>query len=58
MGIPDGKKPFVSPRLNWEESIEMGLREVEWEIMGWIDLAQDRNRFRALVNAAMNFRVS
>ena len=57
MGIPEGKKPFVSPRHNWEESNKMDLREVGWEIIDWIDLAQDRNRCRGLLNAAINFRV-
>ena len=57
MGIPEGTKPFGSPRNNWEESNKMDLREVGWEIMDWIDVTQDRNRFRAFVNAVMNFRV-
>ena len=59
MGIPEGKEPFVRvcPRHNWVESNKMDLREVVWEIMDWIDLAQDRKSCRALVNAAMNFRV-
>ena len=38
----------------WEDDIKMGLREVEWGDMDWIDLAQDRDRWRAVVNAVMN----
>jgi hypothetical protein len=57
VGIPEGNKPFVGPRNNLEENNKMDLREVGWEIMDWIDLAEDRNRCRALVNAAMNLRV-
>ena len=57
MGIREGKKSFGSPRHNWEESNKIDLREERWEIMDWIDLAQDRNRCGALVNVAMNLRV-
>jgi hypothetical protein len=45
------------PRRRWEDNIKMDLREVEWGDMDWIDLVQDRDRWRALVNAAMNLRV-
>jgi len=51
-----GKRPLGLGRER-ENNIKMNLQEVEWEDMDWIDLAQDRNRRRALVNAAMNFRL-
>ena len=57
MGKPEGKRPLVSPRLRWEDNINMDLQEVGFEVMDWIDLAQDRERWRALVNAVMNLRV-
>jgi hypothetical protein len=45
------------PRRRWEDNIKMDIREVGWEDMNWIDLAQDRDRWRAIVNAVMNLRV-
>ena len=55
-GKPDGKRPLGRPRRRWKDNIKMALREVGWG-MGWIELAQDRDRWRALVNAVMNLRV-
>jgi hypothetical protein len=43
--------------IGWEDNIKMDLQEVEWGGMDWINLAQDRDRWRALVNAVMNLRV-
>ena len=54
MGIPEGKRPLGGPRHSWEDNIKMDLHEVGCECMDWIDLAQDRDRGRALVNAVMN----
>jgi hypothetical protein len=56
VGKPEGKKPLGRPRLRWEDNIKMDLQEVGWGRMDWIELAQDRNRWRALVNAVMNLR--
>ena len=54
---PEGKRPFGRPRQSWEDSIKMDLQEVGCGAMDWIDLAQDRDRWRAAVNAVMNLRV-
>ena len=56
-GKPKGKRPLGRPRRRWEDNIEMDLQEVGCGDMDWIELAQDRDRWRALVNAAMNLRV-
>ena len=57
MGRPEGRRPLGRARLKWEDNIKMDLQEVGCEGMDWIELAQDRNRWRALVNAVMNPRV-
>jgi hypothetical protein len=56
MGKPEGKRPLGRPRRRWED-IKMDLQEVGCGGMDWIDLAQDGDRWRALVNAVMNLRV-
>jgi hypothetical protein len=53
----EGKRPLGRPRRRWVDNINMDLREIGWGAMDWIDLAQDRNQWRALVNTAMNLRV-
>ena len=57
MGKPEGKRPLVRPRCRWEDNIKMYLQEVGDGVMDWIKLAEDRDRWRALVNAAMNLGV-
>jgi hypothetical protein len=57
VGKPEGKRPLVKPRRRWEDNITMGLQEVGYRGMDWIELAPDRDRWRALVNAVMKFRV-
>jgi hypothetical protein len=54
VGKPEGRRPLGRPRCRWEDNIKADLQEVGCGIMGWIELAQDRDRWRALVNAAMN----
>jgi len=56
VGKPEGKSPLGRPRRRWEDNIEMDLREVGGG-GDWMELAQDRDRWRALVNTVMNFRV-
>jgi len=56
VGKPEGKSPFGRPRRRWENNIKMNLQEVECGGMDWIDLAQDRDRWWALVNALMYLR--
>jgi len=53
---PEGKRPLWRPRHRWEDTIKMGLREVGGG-GDWMELAQDRDRWRALVNTVMSFRV-
>jgi hypothetical protein len=57
VGKPDGKGPLGRPRHRWEDNIKMNLQEVGCGGMDWIELAQDRDRWRVLVNAVMNLRV-
>ena len=57
VGKPEGKRPLERPRRRWDDNIKMDLHEVGCGFMDWIDLAQDRDRWRALVNAVMNLRV-
>jgi len=57
MGKREGKRPLGRPRSRWEDNIKMGLQEVGCGGMDWIELPQDRDRRRELVNAVMNFPV-
>ena len=57
VGKAEGKRPLGRPRHSWEDHIKMDLQEVGCRGMDWIELAQDRVKWRALVNAVMNFRV-
>jgi hypothetical protein len=54
VGRPEGRKPLGRPRRRWEDNIKMDLWEIVFGDMDWINLAQDRDRWRALVNTVMN----
>jgi hypothetical protein len=54
---PEEKRPLGRPRGRWVDNIKMDLREIGWDYRDWIDLAQDRDQWRALVNTVMNLRV-
>jgi hypothetical protein len=56
VGKPEGRRPLGRPRRRWEDNIKMDLREVGWGGVDWIDLAEDRDRWRALVYTVMNLR--
>jgi hypothetical protein len=57
MGKPEEKRPLGRSRRRWEDGIRMSLRETGWDIVDWIQSAQDRDRWRALLNMVMNLRV-
>jgi hypothetical protein len=57
LGKSEGKRPLGRPRCRWVVNISMDLGEVKWDDVDWIGLAQDRNRWRALVNSVMNLQV-
>jgi hypothetical protein len=57
VGRPEERRPRGRPRRGWEGNIKMDLREIEFGDVDWIHLAQDRDRWRALVNTVMNLRV-
>jgi hypothetical protein len=58
VGKPEAKRPLGRPRRRWVNNIKIDLVEVGWGDVAWIGLAQDRDKWRALVNALMNLRVS
>jgi hypothetical protein len=58
VGNPERKRPVGRPRRRWVDNIKIDLREIGWDGMNWIDLTQDRDQWRALVNAVMNLQVS
>jgi hypothetical protein len=57
VGNPEGKRPLGRPRRRWVDNIKMDLGEIGWDGVDWIELAQDRDQWRALVNTVMNLRV-
>jgi hypothetical protein len=57
VGKPEGRRTLRIPRRRWADSIRMNLGGIEWDGVDWIDVAQDRDQWKALVNAVMNLRV-
>jgi hypothetical protein len=57
VGKPEGRRPLGRPMHRWEDNIKMDLQEVGCGCMDWVDMAQYRDRWRALVNVVMNLRV-
>jgi hypothetical protein len=57
VGRPEGRRPLGRHRRRWEDNIEMDIREIWFGDVDWIDLAQDRDRWRAFVNTVMNLLV-
>jgi hypothetical protein len=57
VGKPEGKRPLGRPRRRWVDNIKRDIREIGWDGMDWIDLTQDRDQWRTLVNTVMNLRV-
>jgi hypothetical protein len=57
VGRPDGERPLGRPRRRWEDNSKMDLRELGIDVANWIQLAQDRVRWRACVNTVMNLRI-
>jgi hypothetical protein len=57
VGKHEGKRPMGRPRLRWEDNIKTDLQEVGGGCCDWMELAQDKDRWRALVSTVMNFRV-
>jgi len=57
VGKPEGRRPLERPRRRWENNIKTDLQEVGGGLGDWMDLAQDRDRWRAIMSTVMNFRV-
>jgi hypothetical protein len=57
VGKPEGKRPLGRPRRRWVDNIKINLRKIGWDGMDWIDLAQGRYQWSALVNTVINIRV-
>jgi hypothetical protein len=55
--MPEGKRPLGRPRRRWVDNIKMDLRDIGWDVVDWIDMAQDKDQWRALVNTVLNLRV-
>jgi hypothetical protein len=57
VGKPEGKRPLERPRHRWVDNIKIYLREIRWSGVDWIDMAQDKYRWRTLVNTVMNLQI-
>jgi hypothetical protein len=57
VGKPEGRRSIERPRGNWEDNIEISFKEIGWEGMDWIDLGEDKDKRRAVVNTVMKFAI-
>jgi hypothetical protein len=57
VGKPEGKRPVGRPRHRWVDNIKTDLKEIGWDGMDWIDVAQGRDQWRAIVDTGLNFRI-
>jgi hypothetical protein len=57
VGKLEGMRPLERQRCMWADNIKMDLREIRWNDMDWIDMAQERDQWKALVNTVLNFRI-
>jgi hypothetical protein len=57
VGKPEEKRPLGRPRCRWVDNIKMNLREIGWDGVVWVDMAQDRDQWRPLVNTVLNLQV-
>jgi hypothetical protein len=57
VGKPEGKTPLGKPRCKWFDNSKINVVEMEWGGVGWVDLAQDRDKWRALMNVVVKLRV-
>jgi hypothetical protein len=57
VGKPEGRRPLGRPRCRWVDNIKMDRREIGWDGVDWIDMAQDRDYWTAFVNSVLNLRV-
>jgi hypothetical protein len=57
VGKPEGNRPLGRPRRRWVDNIKMDLREIGWDGVVWIDMAKDRDQWKALMNMVMNIKV-
>jgi hypothetical protein len=57
VGMPEGKRPLGRPRRRWADNVKMDLREIGWDGVDWMDMAQDRDQRRARVNTVLNLQV-
>jgi len=54
VGKPEGERPLVEPRHKWEDDIKKYVKEIDWDVMDWINVAQDRNKWWHVVNLVVN----
>jgi len=58
VGKPEGKRPLVEPRHKWEDNIKMYVKEIDWDVMDWINVAQVRDKWWHVMNMVVNLQVA